>query len=244
MSHIVQLKNIQKTHAGNNTFTLSIEHLMVKKGELVALVGASGSGKSTALDMVAGILQPDHGLHLGEESAFFFTPQEKTINMLAKSTDSDTLAKIRREYVGYILQTGGLLPFLTGKENILLSHFSHTKKTKEDSLQNLAKELDIEHLLHKKPAQMSVGERQRFAIARALYNEPKLILADEPVASLDPINAKAVLKLFVRLAQEKNISVLMVSHAPQMAQEMGFRLVTAHISREENHIISRIGGFA
>ncbi len=209
----------------------------VQKGELIALVGPSGSGKSTALDLLSTALCPDMDAKTADDSLFLFSPHDTVYDVLQcwKKGQSAKLALLRRKYIGYILQTGGLLPFLHGYDNIALAYFetssSHCSQSCDEIIKYLAHTLDIEHLLFKKPAQMSVGERQRFAIARALVHEPRLILADEPVASLDPYNAELVLKLLVDTAREKNISVVMVSHAPQMARAAGFRLVQAIVSR-------------
>ncbi len=241
MQNIISIKNIHKERQG--IFSLHIEHLNVQAGELVALVGPSGCGKSTALDLMAAILRPDFALTLDQGLAqeFIFNPEGISIDILAywKNNKQNELAKLRLKYIGYVLQTGGLLPFLSGEDNILLAchNYEHKKHIK-----NLAETLDISHLLHKKPLQMSVGERQRFAIARALVHGPKLVLADEPVASLDPLNAKIVLELFTKLAKEQGISVVMVSHAPDSVKNMGFRLVSTNIQREGAETISCING--
>ncbi len=233
---IITIANLHKMHGMGEAFSLHMEHFSVQKGELVALVGPSGCGKSTALDMLSTALEP--GVQQG--SVFSFCPEDMPMDILHlwQKGKQDTLAALRRKYIGYILQTGGLLPFLSGYENIALCcvHAEH-----KANIEELATMLDITHLLQKKPAQMSVGERQRFAIARALIHEPKLILADEPVASLDPYNAQMVLELFTSIAREKHISVVMVSHSPESAKAAGFRLVTTNVSREEGHIFAHMG---
>ncbi len=239
MQHIISIKNIYKKRQG--AFTLHVQDLSVQSGELVALVGPSGCGKSTTLDLMAAILRPDLELassaNLAQE--FVFNPQDKAIDILThwQANKLNKLGKLRREYIGYVLQTGGLLPFLSGRDNILLACNDSQHK---DNIAHLAKLLDISHLLSKKPIQMSVGERQRFAIARALVHKPKLVLADEPVASLDPLNAKIVLELFTKLAKEQNITVIMVSHAPDMAKNMGFRLITTKLQKIDNEIIANL----
>ncbi len=239
MSHIIHVKNIHKSHGQSETFSLHMEDFSVQRGELVALVGPSGCGKSTALDLLSTALEPE----VHAESLFSFCPQQEAVDILAlwQEGKQSTLAALRKNFIGYILQTGGLLPFLNGFENIALScmHAHH-----ESAIEDLAKTLDITHLLHKKPAQMSVGERQRFAIARALIHEPTLILADEPVASLDPYNAQLVLELFTSIAREKHISVVMVSHFPENAKAAGFRLVHTTVSRENTHIHARMSAKA
>ncbi len=236
---IINIAHLHKKHGQNDIFSLHMEAFSVQRGELVALVGPSGCGKSTALDILSTALEPD----VREESLFSLCPEEKSVDILElwKKGKQGALAALRKQYIGYILQTGGLLPFLNGYDNIALccQNLTHTK-----NISSLAEKLDISHLLHKKPAQMSVGERQRFAIARALIHDPKLILADEPVASLDPYNAQLVLKLFTSLAREKNISVVMVSHFPESAQNAGFRLVPTTVSRQNEQICAHMGAVA
>ncbi len=238
-ANIIHIKNLHKKHGQNETFSLHMENFYVAQGELVALVGPSGCGKSTALDIISTALAPN----TEQDSEFIFTPLDDSFDILTlwKKEKLNTLASIRQKYIGYILQTGGLLPFLSGYDNIMLSCASTTEQESlKDTIDSMAHNLDITHLLHKKPAQMSVGERQRFAIARALIHKPQLILADEPVASLDPYNAQLVLELFTQQAKEKNISVVMVSHSPSMAENAGFRLVETTISREDGQIFSHM----
>ncbi len=229
-TNIITVKNLHKAYTHNGAFSLHVDNFHVQRGELVALVGPSGCGKSTALDLLSTALEPDAHNDAENVSQFTFCPEELPIDilMLWKNAQLAKLAAVRQKYIGYVLQTGGLLPFLSGYDNIMLA--CAVQEHAED-IEHVAQILDIEHLLLKKPAQMSVGERQRFAIARALIHKPKLILADEPVASLDPYNAQLVLELFITEAKEKNISVVMVSHAPAIAKAAGFRLVQAHICR-------------
>ncbi len=239
MQHIISIKNIFKKRQSG--FTLHIENFNLLAGDMIALVGSSGCGKSTALDLMSAILRPDYIPPQDEEiySHFTFNPEGEQIDMLALWQDysQNKLAKLRHKYIGYVLQTGGLLPFLNGEDNILLA-CDNAKATKH--MQYFTDTLDITHLLTKKPHQMSVGERQRFAIARALVHEPRLILADEPVASLDPLNAKIVLELFTKLAQEQGISIIMVSHSPSMCKDMGFNLISTDLKRQDNQIIAKL----
>ncbi len=239
MQHIISIKNIFKKRQSG--FTLHIENFNMAAGELIALVGPSGCGKSTALDLMSAILRPDYiPPSQGEtHSHFLFKPYDTNIDMLSlwQEQTQNTLAKIRHKYIGYVLQTGGLLPFLNGKQNILLAYDSNECI---NTMHSLTDTLDISHLLSKKPHQMSVGERQRFAIARALVHSPKLILADEPAASLDPLNAQIVLELLTKLAKEQSISIIMVSHAPTMSKDMGFRLISTNIKRHEAEVVAKL----
>ncbi len=235
MKTIIDIQNIHKSHGLGEGFSLHVQDFHVARGELVALVGPSGCGKSTALDILSTALEPQ----LEANSIFSFCPLDMPLDIVTlwKKGQQGTLAQLRQKHIGYILQTGGLLPFLNGLENIALCC---TQKQHREYLEQLAEQLDISHLLQKKPAQMSVGERQRFAIARALIHEPQLILADEPVASLDPYNAQMVLELFTSIAREKQISVVMVSHFPDTAKAAGFRLVSTKVTREEGRIYAHL----
>ncbi len=241
MQYILSLRNICKQRAQGDGFRLVIEKLDVARGALIALVGPSGCGKSTALDMMAAVLQPDSG------ETLFFAPQDTNIDILEywKKGKRDALAALRRQYIGYVLQTGGLLPFLTGRDNILLACHgvcapSDMGHTFEERVTTLAKTLSISHILYKKPAHMSVGERQRVAIARALVGNPILVLADEPVASLDPLSAAQVMELFVTIAQEQGITVIMVTHTPEVAAGLGFCLVETKVHREGASVLAHM----
>ena len=239
LPNLITISHLYKEHGKDNSFSLLLESFNVKNGELIALVGPSGCGKSTALDLISTSLIPTQKIKNKIKSTFYFCPETIPIDILSlwKKNKQNTLAELRRQHMGYVLQTGGLFPFLTGYDNIALACLN-TKHSK--SIQKITQTLNINHLLHKKPVKMSVGERQRFAIARALIHEPKLILADEPVAALDPYNAKIVLELFSTIAKQKNISIVMVSHSPELAREAGFRLITTKVSHDSNNTFAHI----
>ena len=221
---LYSLRNVEKIRPGKEGFHLVVEALDVAQGDLLALVGPSGCGKSTALDLLAGILRPDGG------DRFLFRPRagEKTCNILQlwRERREDLLADMRLHHVGYVLQVGGLLPFLTARDNILLpckalgNVASFLPRIRE-----VVERLGIDRLLSQYPATLSVGERQRVAIARALAHAPSILLADEPTAALDPYHAGVVLHLMAELAREQNVTVIMVTHAQDMARKAGFRLV-------------------
>ena len=133
---------------------------------------------------------------------------------------------MRLRHLGYVLQTGGLLPFLSAKENILLHCRSlGIVRQRGEAVDAIVERLGIRHLLGQYPGTLSVGERQRVAIARALAHGPGVVLADEPTAALDPWHASNVLNLFTDLTRELGITMIMVTHAPDMAADVGFTLV-------------------
>jgi putative ABC transport system ATP-binding protein len=199
----MRFERVVKIRRGGAGYRLTVDNLIVSSGERLALIGDSGSGKSTILDMMALVLKPD------EADDFSFKPMgSDKWQDLWKTWQSKRLTRfeaIRRSSLGYVMQTGGLLPFLTVRDNISLpAELKGTIPTKiwREKLKYLAEELKITHLLTKYPTKVSVGERQRCAIARALVHNPSLVLADEPTASLDPPTAERVFELLLRLSQD------------------------------------------
>src|SRR5690606_23384060 len=167
------------------------------------LVGPSGSGKSTLLDLLALVLAPDPG---GE---MLLRVGEREIDLLRLWRDGrqERLAQLRSRELGYVLQTGGLLGFLDVRRNIGLSR-ALLGMLDDGSVLRLAQQLEIAEQLDKYPAALSVGQRQRVGIARALAHGPRLLLADEPTASLDPLNAARVQQLLLEQSQAGNACLL------------------------------------
>jgi putative ABC transport system ATP-binding protein len=216
-------RDVAKIRQGGVGYKLVIDELAINPKERVALIGDSGSGKSTILDMMALVLKPDSAQEL------FFRPGggDKWENLWKDwSTGRHSRFEvIRRSELGYVLQTGGLLPFLTVRDNIALpAGFKNGGLSLKSSeyLGYLAGELKIGHLLKKYPTQISVGERQRCAIARALVHEPSLVLADEPTASLDPVTADMVFDLLLRLCED--CALVVSTHEHRRVVGTGFKV--------------------
>jgi ABC-type antimicrobial peptide transport system, ATPase component len=192
--------------------------MTVRIGDRIMLLGDSGSGKSTTLDLLALVLKPDEG------GQFAWRPDRANLNLmyLWRAKRGEALGRLRLADLGYVLQTGGLLPFLNVRDNILLPAALKKMKAKdrERRLEELFSVLKIGHLAKKYPHQISVGERQRCAIARAVVHEPALILADEPTASLDPPTSDLVFDLL--LALTKNAALIVATHDQARAQRHGF----------------------
>ena len=268
---VFSLRNVGKSRPGADGFCLHIDGLDVVRGSLQALVGPSGCGKSTALDLLAGILRPDaEGSEgaarvertvqtenstlaeraepgeapSGRERRFLFSPTPNAANdMLEKwrKKDLNSLARLRQRHLGYVQQTGGLLPFLTARDNIMLRCSSLGCVTeRSQQIQGIVDGLGIGRLLEQYPATLSVGERQRVAIAAALAHAPEMVLADEPTAALDPMHARNALRIFANLAQMMNITVLMVTHSLEMAVEAGFSPIRVALDQGGPGAISRI----
>jgi len=213
------IRKLRKTRQDGADYTLDIDCLDVLRGEAVAITGPSGCGKSTTLDVLAGILRPDAA------ERFIFAPDDEVAVDMMDAWDRDRLdmlSLLRRRYLGYVLQTGGLLPFLSARDNITAVRRA-IGLADDQSVDALAERLGIHRLLSLPPHKLSVGERQRVAIARALASQPALILADEPTAALDPLNAQGVMQLFAELAREIGCTVILVTHASEMARRLGFR---------------------
>ncbi|VED91335.1 ABC transporter ATP-binding protein [Streptococcus equinus] len=173
-------------------------NLTINKGEFVAVIGPSGSGKSTFLTIIGGLQSPSQGeVRLNGQS--FSQKKEKE------------RAKMRFDQIGFILQASNLVPFLKIKDQLRLVDKVDKKKQRE-SIDSLFAQLGITDIADKYPEEISGGQRQRVAIARALYNDPTIILADEPTASLDTEKAMEVVKILADEAKEKNKAVLMVTH--------------------------------
>lgn len=180
-------------------------NLDVKQGEFISIIGPSGSGKSTFLTISGGLQQPTSGeIKINDISFTHLSEKER--------------AKLRFKEIGFILQSSNLIPFLTIQEQFFLVDKINKEKMKSANIENLLKSLDIYDLKDKYPRELSGGERQRVAIGRALYNEPNLILADEPTASLDTEHAYEVVKLLVKEAHEKQKATIMVTHDHRMIQ--------------------------
>ncbi|MBO0466112.1 hemin ABC transporter ATP-binding protein [Enterococcus plantarum] len=177
----------------------------VEKGQFVAVIGPSGSGKSTFLTLAGGLQTPTNG--------------EVKINNDAFSKENEkTRSKIRFSEIGFILQASNLVPFLTVEKQLRLVDKVKKEKTDVDKVNKLLTELGIEKLKKKYPDEISGGERQRVAIARALYNDPSIILADEPTASLDSDRAFEVVKILARETKEKNKATIMVTHDQRLIE--------------------------
>lgn len=188
--------------------------LEISKGEIVSIVGASGAGKSTLLHILGTLDRPD----LGE---LFLNHQ----NLL--QLQGDALAEFRNSRIGFIFQFHNLLPEFTALENICIPGFIQGREEKElkHRAEELAEILGIRHRLEHKPSELSGGEQQRVAVARALINNPDLVFADEPSGNLDTSNSRALHDLFFKLRDTFQLSFVIVTHNEELAAKADRKVV-------------------
>ena len=225
---IYHLRDVIKTRESEGVaFSLKVPSLQIAMGEKIALIGESGCGKSTLLDMLAFILQPTVA------GAFRFRPERDgeslDVDAYWKRGRLNDLGDLRKRHIGYVMQTGGLLPYLTVRDNMNLCR-SVLGLQPDGTVEHLAEELGIASHLGKMADTLSTGERQRVAIGRALAHMPSIVIADEPTASLDPFAAEKVMSLFIGLAEEYDITVILASHAWRHVKQLGLRRL-AHRTR-------------
>ncbi|GAB4148439.1 MAG: ABC transporter ATP-binding protein [Planctomycetaceae bacterium] len=202
------LQDIRKSYrepGGGILPVLNIPHFELKPAEQVALVGSSGGGKTTLLNVISGISTPDSG-----------TVTIDGVNVTALHEAARD--RFRAERIGFVFQTFNLLPAFSAFENVLLG-MSFSGKSDRNRAKELLDRVGLGDRLNHRPGQLSVGEQQRVAVARALANSPTLLLADEPTASVDIGNQEMVLKLIRDACQENQVALLLVTHAQEVAQQ-------------------------
>lgn len=206
MNDVLMMEKIVKKFGQGHTEVTALKKVdfNVAQGEFVSVIGPSGSGKSTFLTIAGGLQTPTEG-KITINGADFSQMNEKQ------------RSKARFKEIGFILQSSNLIPFLKVKEQFQLVEKIEKEKNAA-KIEELLKSLDIWELREQYPKALSGGERQRVAIARSLFNDPQLILADEPTASLDSDHAYDVVKLLAKETHERNKAIVMVTHDERMTQ--------------------------
>ncbi len=185
-------------------------NLQVKEGEFLVIRGPSGSGKSTLLLTIGGMLHPDKGdVSIDQQNIYALSNKDR--------------AKFRAEKIGFVFQLFHLLPYLDCFDNILLPGGLNKRESLNDDVNSLVERLGLTKRTDHKPSELSIGERQRTAIARALLNNPEIILADEPTGNLDPENATEVIG-YLSEFHKNNGTVILVTHG-NMADQFADRIV-------------------
>lgn len=215
MTPLVELKNVSKSYTEpGRKEAVQILHdlsLSLAAGESVAIVGPSGCGKSTLLNLIGTLDEPDSGDYLFDGAPL-------------RGASPAELAKLRSSKIGFIFQLHHLLPQCSVLENVIVPSLAlagNDPQATRQRAKHLLKLVGLEHRLHAKPAQLSGGERQRVAVVRALINEPRLILADEPTGALDEANAATLTDLLISLQKETGVALVLVTHHRAQAERMG-----------------------
>ena len=212
---MIEIRRVTKqyqTQSGKVTVLRNV-NLSVQEGEMVAIMGRSGSGKSTLLNIIAGITSPTSG-------------QVSVCGKILDYTKSGELCRLRRNLIGYIVQSYALIGNRTAWENVILPVRSREYRAHGyQKVRVLLDELEMTDKVRRFPNQLSNGEKQRVAIARALVDNKKMILADEPTGAMDQKSAENTVNLLRRLAEEKGITILIVTHDMEVAKKCD-RIVT------------------
>jgi putative ABC transport system ATP-binding protein len=213
---MIRLQNVTKTvRSGSDDLTILDDvSFDVPDGEFVAVTGASGSGKSTLLGLIAGLDAPSSG-------RVFIDDDEVT------AMTEDGLARIRSEKIGFIFQSFHLIPSLTAYENILIPMEILGLSNVRERANELLEQVDLTNRGHHYPAELSGGEQQRIAIARAFANSPKILLADEPTGNLDSRNGQHIFDLMKDLHARNHVTLVLVTHDPSLAARAQRQVILA-----------------
>ena len=218
---LLKLENVTKRYASPADAqampVLDSLCLEVKAGESVAVVGPSGSGKSTLLNVIGSLDRPSTGRVL-------FDGQD-----LARM-DAGRLARLRNEQIGFVFQLHHLLPQCTVLENVLVPTLAGSNGEAHARAIELLDRVGLKERMHYRPGLISGGQRQRAAVVRALINQPKLLLADEPTGSLDRQSARQIAQLLVELNTERQVTLILVTHSASLAERM-HRVLELHGGR-------------
>ncbi len=206
---MLELRQVTKSFTlpdGSPLDVLDIEHFDAKAGEQVVIVGQSGCGKTTLLHVIAGICRPDAG------------------RVLIDGWDIPVLSEADRDQfraakIGYVFQTFNLLPAFSALENVMIGMTFADGRADRDRAKMLLERVGLSHRLTHKPSQLSVGEQQRVAVARAMANRPKVLLADEPTANIDTGNQQQVIDMLRGACEVENVVLLLVTHSPEVARQ-------------------------
>ncbi|MBL7690821.1 MAG: ABC transporter ATP-binding protein [Flavipsychrobacter sp.] len=205
---MLTLKNVTKTyrHSDGDVYALRDIDLTIGAGDFITVTGGSGSGKTTLLLCMAGLMRPTSGtITFGDRK-------------IETATDKE-LSAYRSKHIGFVMQSFALIPYLTAIENVMLplavpgAGRTDQVSAATDLLQLVGLENRRNHL----PRELSAGQQQRVAVARAMINEPSLILADEPTGNLDPALSGEIMQLFTEINKQRGVTIVMVTHSPAAA---------------------------
>jgi ABC-type lipoprotein export system ATPase subunit len=218
---VIELEQVRKSFAtpgGGQTAVLDVPGFRLAAGEHCALEGKSGSGKSTLLNVIAGILRPDSG-------------RVVIAGIDVTRLDEARRDRLRADALGLVFQQFNLLPGFTALENVLVAMSFGSGRADRGRATELLAAVGLGDRLHHRPAQLSTGQQQRVAVARALANRPRAVLADEPTASVDAAHQQQVIDLLRDTCTAQNVALLVVTHAPEVARQFPRRLRLEEFNR-------------
>jgi putative ABC transport system ATP-binding protein len=211
---VIELRNVRKSFispGGETVAVLDIDSFSVEPGEQCALEGQSGSGKSTLLNVVSGIMRPDTG-------SVFIDGRD-----IAR-VDEASRDRVRADCLGLVFQQFNLLPGFTAIENVLVAMSFGSARPDRSRAASLLAAVGLGHRLDHKPAELSVGQQQRVAVARSLANRPRVVLADEPTASIDTAHQQQVIELLRETCRAEGAALLVVTHDRTVAEQFPRRI--------------------
>ena len=222
---VVELEAVRKSFVmpdGERANVLDIPSFALAEGEQCALEGTSGSGKSTLLHVISGIMRPDSGRVAIDGIDLGRLPEARR-------------DRLRADKLGLVFQQFNLLAGFTALENVLVAMSFGSGRPDRWRAADLLAEVGLSHRLHHRPAQLSIGQQQRVAVARALANRPRAVLADEPTASVDAAHQRQVIDLLRNTCTEQGVALLVVTHDPAVAAEFPRRLRLEDFNRAAAH---------
>lgn len=218
---VIRLENVRKSFVmpgGERVDVLDVPGFELAAGEQAALEGSSGSGKSTLLHVISGIMRPDSG-------------RVEVAGVDITRLPESRRDRLRADTLGLVFQQFNLLPGFTALENVLVAMSFGSGRPDRGRAASLLESVGLGHRLHHKPDELSIGQQQRVAVARALANKPAVILADEPTASVDTAHQKQVIDLLKNTCAEFGVALLVVTHDHDVATQFPRRIALAEFNR-------------
>lgn len=225
---ILDIQDLEVSRGGvGQAYEVSLSSLKLEAGDVAAIVGPSGCGKSTLLESIGLLLEPQTVKYF--QLVDFDIARDMTCSLRERES---RWSRIRQHCLGFVPQSGGLLPFLNVKDNIELPRKLVGSIGSDFLLQEVIERLQLSALMRHSPAQLSIGERQRVSFVRAIAHRPKLLLADEPTAALDPVLAKELFALIVEIASAFKVAALIVTHEWSLVEAVGIKSIVGTVGHQ------------